>query len=149
VVVDFNWRKHIVFLCCMLFFGCKTQNKTFYTPTIICELKSSENKIILTSQVKFSGDKKSEKNNVINLMYDELLFKGLRQNNCILNRIIIDPNPRIKFKSFLENFWNDDSREGKYHRILIKKKNQNSTSTYTVEFDIIKLNNYLNENNIK
>ena len=82
-------------------------------------------------------------------MYDELLFKGLRQNNCILNRIIIDPNPRIKFKSFLENFWNDDSREGKYHRILIKKKNQNSTSTYTVEFDIIKLNNYLNENNIK
>jgi hypothetical protein len=82
-------------------------------------------------------------------MYEALFFNGLRQNNCVINQIIIGANPKIDHKEFLNNFWIDNSREGRFHRILSKKKNKNSTTTYYIEFDINKLKKHLNENNIK
>ena len=141
--------KFVLFLSIVLMFGCKSPKKTYYQPSIVCELKTPDDKVTLKAQVKFSKTKASEKTNTINLMYEKLFFNGLRQNNCVLNQIIIDPNPRVNYKEFLNTFWYDDSREGEFHKVLSKKKNKNSTTTYYVEFDLNKLKTYLNENNIK
>jgi len=147
--VVFNRSVKVVFLFCVVLFSCKTQNKNYYTPTIVCELKTPDEKITLRSQVKFSADNKTEELNIVNRMYEVLFFNGLRQNNCEINQIIIGANPKIDHKEFLNNFWIDTSREGRFHRILSKKKNKNSTTTYYIEFDINKLKKHLNENNIK
>lgn len=145
----FNRSVKVVFLFCVLIFSCKTINKNYYPPTIVCELKTPDEKITLRSQVKLSIDNKSEELNIVNRMYEVLFFNGIRQNNCVINQIIIGPNPKIDHKEFLNNFWLDNSREGRFHRILSKKKNKNSTKTYYIEFDINKLKKHLNENNIK
>ena len=73
--------------------GCSAPKKMFYNPNVMCQLKTADGKVILTSQVKYSSNKRSDKNNVINKMYRKLLFNGLRQNQCVLNQLIFDPNP--------------------------------------------------------
>lgn len=129
--------------------GCNVQKGVYFNPNIICELKSSDGKIILKSQVKFSSDSKSEKNNLINKMYEKLFFNGLRQNQCVLNQLISNPNPKVNYEDFFLSFWNDNSREGKFHRLINRKIYLKKTSIYTVEFDINKIIKYLDENNIK
>jgi hypothetical protein len=133
----------------LFLFACKTQKGVYFNPNVICELKSPDGKIILTSQVKFSSDSKSEKNDLINNMYEKLLFNGLRQNQCVLNQLIINSNPKVNYEDFFLSFWNDNSREGKLHRVISRKRDLNKTSIYTVEFYINKLKKYLDENNIK
>jgi len=147
--VVFNRSVKVVFLFCVILSACKTQNKNYYTPTIVCELKTPDEKITLRSQVKFSTDNKSEEFNIVNRMYEVLFFSGLRQNNCVTNQIIIGANPKTDYKEFLNNFWIDKSRDGRFHRIISKKENKNSTTTYYIEFDINQLKKHLNENNIK
>ena len=137
------------FFLLVIFFGCNTPKKVFYNPNIICEIKSADGKIVLKSQIKFSSDKETEKENVINKMYDKILFNGIRQNQCVLNRLINDPNPKINFEDFLTSFWEDATRENEFHRIISRKKDNNETSTYIVEFNINKLKKHLDENNIK
>lgn len=137
------------FFLTIIFIGCNTQKKVFYSPNISCELKTPDGKLVLKSQVKFSSDIKSEKNNVVNKMYDKILFNGIRQNQCVLIRLVNDPNPKTNFEDFFISFWEDESRENQFHKIISRKKNNKETSTYIVEFNINKLKKHLNENNIK
>ena len=129
--------------------GCSAPKKMFYNPNVMCQLKTADGKVILTSQVKYSSNKRSDKNNVINKMYRKLLFNGLRQNQCVLNQLIFDPNPEVNYGDFLNSFWLNKSKEGEFHKVLSRTKSKNQTTSYTVEFDINKLKKHLNENNIK
>lgn len=146
--MDFKTYLSFLFFI-MILIGCNTQKKVFYNPNVSCELKTPDGKLVLKSQVKFSSDKKSEKNNVVNKMYDKILFNGIRQNQCVLNRLVNDPNPKTNFEDFFISFWEDESREDQFHKIISRKKNNTETSTYIVEFNINKLKKHLNENNIK
>lgn len=141
-------------LIVILLIGCKSQFNTYYTPSIYCELMTPDEKVVLRSAMNYSVNKrlsidtKKDKNNVINGMYEKLFFNGLRQNNCELNQLIFDPNPRVNYSQFLNQFWNDNNRENNFHKVLRQNIKTNSL-IYVVEFDVNKLKNYLNENNIK